>query len=86
MSMTSVTFEAPEAALATIDEIAANMETDRATVLRDALAFYLADYEEEKAMIAEADRQFAAGETISHEEVLARFNTWKASVFVEKAA
>jgi predicted transcriptional regulator len=61
MSMTSVTFEAPEAALATIDEIAANMETDRATVLRDALAFYLADYEQEKAEVEEARRQIDAG-------------------------
>jgi hypothetical protein len=48
LSMTTVTFEAPEAALATIDEIAANMETDRATLLRDAVSMYLADYEQEK--------------------------------------
>jgi predicted transcriptional regulator len=73
MSMTTVTFEAPEAALATIDEIAANMETDRSTVLRDAVAFYLADYELEKAHVEEAQAQIKAGNFKTQDEMEALF-------------
>ncbi len=73
MSMTTVTLEVPEAALATIDEIAANMETDRVTILRDALAFYFADYEQEKAEVEEARRQIDAGNFKTQDEMEALF-------------
>ena len=72
MSMKTVTFEAPEESIAMIDEIAVNLEADRASVLREALATYLADYQELKADIQEAERQLDAGESSSHEEVVAR--------------
>jgi len=71
MSMKPITFEAHEESIATIDEIASNMETDRGTVLREALAMYLADYQQELADAAEADRELEAGETVAHEDVLA---------------
>jgi predicted transcriptional regulator len=86
MSMRAVSFEVSEEYLKTIDEIASNMEVDRASVLNDAVAMYLADYQQELADGAEADRQVEAGETLSHEEVVARYETWKASVRVRDAA
>jgi predicted transcriptional regulator len=86
MSLKTITFEASEAALATIDEIAVNMEVDRNTVLREALEIYLAQYELDKAEAAEVDRQFEAGETLSHEEVMAKYETWKAEHSVREAA
>jgi predicted transcriptional regulator len=73
MSMKTVTFEVSEESLATLDEIAANMEIDRATVLRDALAFYLADYETEKAEVEEAERQVEAGNFKTQDEIEALF-------------
>jgi predicted transcriptional regulator len=44
---------------------------DRAAILRDALAEYLADYQELQADLEESERQFEAGETVSHEEMKA---------------
>jgi len=73
MSMQSVTFEASEESIATIDEIAANREVDRAEILHDAIALYLADYEQLKADIAEGERDIDAGNFVTHEEVEARF-------------
>jgi predicted transcriptional regulator len=74
MSLKTVTFEASEESLATLDEIAASRSIDHAEVLRDALDFYLADYVSLKADLEEADRQIESGETVSHEEVVAWFN------------
>ena len=71
MSMKTITFEAPEESIAAIDEIAVNLEVDRETVLREALAQHIANYEQDVADAAEADRQFDEGETIAHEDVLA---------------
>jgi predicted transcriptional regulator len=73
MSAKAVTFEAPEESIATIDEIAANLGVDRETVLREALATYLADYEELKADLEESLAQIDAGDFLTHAEVLARF-------------
>jgi predicted transcriptional regulator len=86
MSMKTITFEAPEESIAILDEIAVDLEVDRSTVLREAIAMYLEDYEELKAQATEADRQFEAGETISHEEVVAKYKTWRASNKVRQAA
>jgi len=86
MSMKTITFEAPEESIVTIDEIAAYIEADRETVLREALSMYLADYQQELADAAEADRELEAGETIAHEDILAKYNAWKASSTAREAA
>jgi predicted transcriptional regulator len=72
MSVETITFEAPKELIATIDEIAAQREVDRADIMRDALAEYLADYEDLQADLDEGYRQLDAGETVSHEEMV----TW----------
>jgi predicted transcriptional regulator len=74
MSMKTLTFEASEESVATLDEIAVWRAVDHAEVLRDALDLYLADQAALKADLEEADRQIEAGETVSHEEVVAWFN------------
>jgi predicted transcriptional regulator len=79
MSQPTVTFELPEESLKTLDEIASNMETDRATVLREAIGLYLADYAALKAESEEAHRAYEAGETISQAEMEARFEAMKAA-------
>jgi predicted transcriptional regulator len=86
MSLTSVTFDIPEDSLATLDEIAENLGENREHVLREAIAFYLEDYKQECAEFAEAERQIDAGETISHEEMLKRFEAMKASRPEKQAA
>jgi len=86
MAMQTVTFELSEEQLKLIDEIATNLEADRATALREAVEMYLADYEELKGDIEEAERQLDAGETISHEEVMAKYEAWKESVKDRAAA
>ena len=73
MSAKPITFEAPEESIATVDEIAANLGVDRDTVLRQALATVLADYEALKADLEQSDRQIEAGDFLSHAEVVARF-------------
>ena len=73
MSDQALTFEVPEESIATLDEIASNRGVDRETVLREALAIYLARYEELKADLDEAERQIDAGDSLTHEEVAARF-------------
>jgi predicted transcriptional regulator len=74
MGLASISFEAPEEFVTTVDEIASNREVDRAEILREALATYVADYEDLKASIEEGERQIEAGETVSHEEVVAWFH------------
>ena len=86
MSDKSITFEAPEESIAVLDEIAANLGVDQASVLRDALALYLADYEALRSELAEGIRQADAGETVSHEEVLAKHAAWKSSAKAREAA
>ena len=86
MSAKTVTFEASEESIATLDEIAANREVDRAEILREAVALYLADYADLCAELAEGIRQADAGETISHEEVLAKYQAWKSSAKSSEAA
>ena len=73
MSAKPVTFEAPEESIATIDEIAANLGVDRETVVREAVATYLADYEQLKADLEESTAEIDAGDFLTHEEVVARF-------------
>jgi predicted transcriptional regulator len=72
MSAKTVTFEVPEESIATVDEIAANLGVDRGSVLSEALAMYLADYEELKSQLEESIAQIDAGDFLTHEEVLAR--------------
>jgi predicted transcriptional regulator len=73
MNAKAVTFEAPEESIATLDEIASNRGVDRETVLREALATYLSDYERLKADLEESLAQIDAGDFLTHEEVVARF-------------
>ncbi len=86
MSVETVTFEAPKELIATVDEIASSRSLDRAAVLRDALAEYIADYEDLQADLQESERQIAAGETVSHEEVVAWFNAQCAGLDKSEAA
>ena len=73
MSMQSVTFEASEESIATLDEIASNRGVDRDEILREAVDIYLAEYEQLKADLEEADRQIEAGDFLTHEQVVAKF-------------
>ena len=73
MNAKPVTFEAPEESIVTIDEIAANLGVDRETVVREAVATYLADYEQLKADLEESTAEIDAGNFLTHEEVVARF-------------
>ena len=74
MSTATVTFEVPQELIATVDEIASKRSIDRAVILRDALAEYIADYEDLQSDLDESERQMAAGETVPHEEVVAWFH------------
>ena len=73
MSAKAITFEASEASIATLDEIAANLGVDRETVLREAVAMYLEDYEQLKADLEESIAQIDAGDFLTQAEVVARF-------------
>jgi len=73
MSAKPITFEASEESIATLDEIAANLSVDRETVLREAVAMYLADYEQLKADLEESSAQIDAGDFLTHDEVVAHF-------------
>ncbi len=73
MSTKALTFEVPEESIATVDAIASNRGLDRETILREALAMYLADHQELKADMEDAERQIDAGDFLTHEEVVARF-------------
>ncbi|HZL25986.1 MAG TPA: ribbon-helix-helix protein, CopG family [Acidobacteriaceae bacterium] len=86
MSSTVVTFEAPAEFIATVDEIASSRSVDRAAILRDALAEYLADYQDLQADLEESERQIAAGETVPHEEVVAWFNAQYSKLDKSEAA
>ena len=83
MANVKVTLELTEEELKTVDEIASNLETDRDGALRDMVEFYMDNYRAECAEAAEADRQLQAGETYSHEEVVAKYESWKASVLAK---
>lgn len=74
MGVATISFEASEEIITAVDEIATNRDVGRAEILREALTVYLADYEDLKADLEEADRQIGAGETVSHEEVVAWFH------------
>jgi predicted transcriptional regulator len=74
MSLKTITFEASEESIAALDEIAAVRSVQHDELLRNALDLYLADYALLKADLQEADRQIDAGETVSHDEVVAWFN------------
>ena len=74
MSLKILTFEASEESIATLDEIAENLGENREFVLREAVASYLSDYQQDCIELAEADRQIDAGETVPHDEVVAWFN------------
>lgn len=73
MSQQTVTLTLSEAELQTIDEIAANMEVDRAAVLRDMLEAYLASYAQEKAEAEEAEQDVREGRCFTQDEMEARF-------------
>jgi predicted transcriptional regulator len=70
MAEVIVTFNIEEDALRIIDEIAVNMELDRAAVLRDALTQYLASYRKECAEAEEAMSDIEAGNFYTHEQVM----------------
>ena len=72
--------------IATVDEIASKRSVDRGTVLRDALVEYLADYEDLQADLDEGYRQLDAGETVSHEEVVAWFRAQHSETDKSEAA
>jgi predicted transcriptional regulator len=78
--MATVSIEVTEEESNTLNEIAANLEVDRTEVLRAAIEEYLAGYRQELAVSAEADREFESGKTLSHEEIMARHEVWKASL------
>ncbi|MBB5064828.1 CopG family ribbon-helix-helix protein [Granulicella mallensis] len=73
MSLQTVTFKVSEESIAAIDEIAASRQVDRTEILRDALSMYLADHEDLLADLEEADRQIEAGDFVTHEEIVARY-------------
>lgn len=68
MNLQAITFKASQKSIATIDEFAESRQVDRAKILRDALAMYLADLEE-------ADRQIEAGDFVTYEDIVARYKT-----------
>jgi predicted transcriptional regulator len=73
MSMQTVTVEVTEESVATIDEIAANMRLDRASVLREAISSYLADYAQLVEDIEQAGKDIQAGDFTTQNEMEARF-------------
>jgi predicted transcriptional regulator len=73
MSLTPIIFDVPEESLAALDEIAANMEADRATVLREAVGVYLSTYAQEKSIVEQAEQDIASGNFLAQQEVEARF-------------
>lgn len=70
MGVAIISFEASEELIASVDEIASNREVDRAEILREALAQYVADYAELNADIDQARRQIDAGHYTLHEDVV----------------
>ncbi len=73
MSMKPVTFEASEETIAMLDEIAGNVGESREYVLREAVASYLAGYEQLQAEVDEAEQQIDAGKFFTQDEMEARF-------------
>ncbi len=73
MGVAIISFEASEELIASVDEIASNREVDRAEILREALAQYVADYAELNADIDQARRQIDAGHYTLHEDVVREF-------------
>jgi predicted transcriptional regulator len=73
MSMKTLTFEAPEEAIAALDEIAVNLGVSREAVLGLAVDRYLAQHEDLKAEVEEAERQIDAGNFFTQEQIEARF-------------
>lgn len=86
MSVETVIFEAPKELIATVDEIASNRSLDRSAVLRDALAEYVAEYEDLQADLEEGCRQLDAGETVSHEEMVAWLRSRNGQIDKSEAA
>jgi predicted transcriptional regulator len=86
MGTKTVSLALPEEFIATIDEIASGRDVARDEILRDALALYLADYQELQADLKEGMRQIEAGETVPHDEVKAWFQAQHAGVDKSEAA
>ena len=73
MQRKKITFRAPNKKIKALDSLAKVRQCNRSFVLNEAIDEYLALNEQWKAQIKEGIRQADAGETVSHEEVLARF-------------
>jgi predicted transcriptional regulator len=68
-----ITFEESAENVRILDEIASNMDVDRASVLREAVAFLIANYKDLNADIDQARRQIDAGRFTLHEDVVREF-------------
>jgi predicted transcriptional regulator len=73
MQPKKITFRAPFKNIKALDALAAARQCSRSLLLNEAIDEYLALNEQWKAQIKEGIRQADAGETVSHEEVRARF-------------
>lgn len=60
--------------IGTLDEIAGNMDTDRSSIIREAIAIYLESYEVEKAQASDIDREIESGKYYTHEEAMKLFD------------
>ncbi len=70
MTTEPITFEVSSDDIEMVDAIAADLNSGRATVLREALAQYLASYQELNADIDQARRQIDTGHYTLHEDVV----------------
>lgn len=73
MPNTRLTIDCSEEQIQIFDEIAANLDTDRASVIADALTQYIADYKAELLETDEALAELEAGKTLSNEQVIQQF-------------
>jgi predicted transcriptional regulator len=73
MSLTTVTFEAPEDCIAAFNEIALSLGETRDRILSEALASYLVDHDRQKSELEEAERQIDAGNFLTQAQMEARF-------------
>lgn len=75
-AMTTVQVNLSETALRALDVAAGELEISRDALMEEAVQRYLEDHAAMKLDTAELDRQFEAGETIAHEDMVARFHSW----------
>jgi predicted transcriptional regulator len=70
-----ITYEATEDEIQKLDEIASNLDLDRAAVLRRAIDQLVADFEGLDSDIDQARRQIDAGHYTLHEDVVKQFHS-----------